>query len=131
MSDKTYVNVAPVAVKEVFDSKYKATAPKRLNAALANAINHSSKLTTKPPADKKAEGFYLDGSLTLKKTAKGIEAELKMVLADWPKKSIFSTASTKALVEDGDSDKDVDAALDALVDGVQAKVLKEFENRAK
>jgi hypothetical protein len=131
MADKTFVFVAPVAVKEVFDSKYKSTAPKRLNEALAKAINRSSKLTTKPPADKKAEGFYLDGSLTLKKTDKGIEAELKMVMADWPKKSIFATASTKASVEGGDSDKDVNALLDALVDGVQAKVLKEFENRVK
>jgi hypothetical protein len=130
MADKTYVCVEDVAVKEVFDSKYKSTAPKRLKEALVIAINRSSKLTTKPPADKKEEGFYLSGGLTLKKTDKGIEGELKMAMATWPKKSIFATATNKASVE-GDSDKDVEAVLEALADGVRAKVLKEFENRAK
>jgi hypothetical protein len=134
MSDKTYVCVPPVGVKETFDNKYKSTLPKMINAALAKAIDHSSKLTTKPPSDKKEEGFYLDGSLSLKRTAKGIEAELKMVMADWPKKSIFGTASSKAgtdVANPAKIDADVDAVIESLLDDVQAKVFKEFEKRAK
>jgi hypothetical protein len=59
MPDKTYVCVAPVVAKEAFDHKYKSTLPKVVNAAIAKAIDGSSKLTTKPPADKKAEAFIL------------------------------------------------------------------------
>jgi hypothetical protein len=134
MADKTYVCVVPVGVKEAFDNKYKSSLPKRMNAALSKAIDGSSKLTTRPPTDKKADGFYLDGSLSLRKTDKGIEAELKMVLADWPKKSIFGTASSKASTQVANPDridKDVDAVIDALLDDVQDKVIKEFEKRAK
>jgi hypothetical protein len=132
--NKKYVCIQNVGVKDAFDNKYKSTLPKIMTARIEKAINSSSKLTTKPPADKKAEGFYLDGSLSLRRTDKGIEAELKMALADWPKKSIFGVATSKASVEVGDPakiDKDVDAVIDALLDDVQAKVIKELEKRAK
>jgi hypothetical protein len=108
----------------VFDHKYKSTLPKVVNAAIANAIDGSSKLTTKPPADKKAEGFYLTVSLSLKKSDKGIEAELKMVLATWPQKSIFGMANSDARVavaNSGKIDKDVDDIIDALLDDVHDK----------
>ena len=134
MSDKTYVCVDPIAIKDTFDSKYKSTLPKRVTAAFEKAIDRSSKLTTKPPADKKAEGFYLTGTLSLKKTDKGIEAKLSMVLASWPKKSIFGTANSEASTEVANPakiDKDVDAVIDALLDDVLTKVVKEFEKRAK
>ena len=134
MADKMYVCVAPVGVS-AFDSKYKSSLPKVLNAAFAKAIDRSSRLTTKAPSDKKEEGFYLDGSVSLKKTAKGIAAELSMAMASWPGKSIFGTASSKASVEVDDpskiSDDDVDAAIQALLDDVQPKVIKELEKRAK
>jgi hypothetical protein len=61
MSDKTYVCVAPVVIKQAFDNKYKSTLPKRMGDSIAEAIDRSSKLTTEPPKDKKAEGFYLTG----------------------------------------------------------------------
>jgi hypothetical protein len=133
MADKTYVCVAPLGVKEAFDNKYKSSLPKVMNASFAKAIDRSSKLTTKAPSDKKAEGFYLDGSLSLKRTDKGIDAELKMAIADWPKKSIFATASSKAGAQVGNPDKidkDVDDVISALLDDVQSKVIKELEKRA-
>jgi hypothetical protein len=134
MPDKTYVCIVPVGVKDAFDNKYKSILPKRINEGLAKAVDRSSKLTTKPPADKKEEGFYLDGSLSLTRTDKGIEADLKMALASWPKKSIFGTASSKASTQVANPakiDNDVNDVIDALVDEVQAKVIKEFEKRAK
>jgi len=105
-----------------------------MTAELERAIDRSSKLTTEPPADKKAEGFYLTGSLSLKKTDKGIEAKLSMPLATWPKKSIFGVASSQAIVEvtnPAKIDKDVDAVVDALLDDARAQVIKALEKRAK
>jgi hypothetical protein len=134
MPDKTYVSVDPITIKETFDGKYKSTLPKRMTAAFEKAIDRSSKLTTKPPADKKAEGFCLTGSLSLKQIDKGIEAKLSMVLATWPKKSIFGSASSEASTEVANPDKvdrEVDAVIDALLDDAQPQVVKTFEKRAK
>lgn len=134
MADKTYVCVPPIEVKEIFDAKYKSTVPKRVNEALAQAINRSSKLTTKPPADKKAEGFYAAGDLWLRQTDKGIEAELSMVLADWPSKKMFSNKRSKAGPEvpnPAKIDQTVDEVVAAMLEHVQANVVKELEKRAK
>jgi hypothetical protein len=135
MAEKTYVEVATVNVKETFDNKFKAKLQKYLTEGIEEAVDKSSKLTTKPPKDKKAEGFYLAGSVSLKQTKKGIEAELSTALASWPGKSIFGTATSKASMEvddpDNVSDKDVEALLDALLSSFKAKVIKELEKQAK
>jgi hypothetical protein len=137
MADKTYVDVDTIDVKDpksAFDGKYKSGLPKRMNAVFEKAINRSSKLTTKPPSDKKAEGFYLTGTLTLMKTDKSIEAKLSMVLATWPKKSMFGAANSEASTEVSNPDKidkDVDAVIDALLDDAQTQVVKAFEKKAK
>src|SRR5262245_4892718 len=134
MADKSYVCIAPVVVKETFDAKYKTTLPKVIKDALTAAVNRSSKLTTKPPADKNAEGFYVGGDLWLTKTDKGVEAELKVVLADWPKKKMFGNKGSKASTEvtnPAKIDQKVDEVIAAIVEHVQANVVKDFENRAK
>jgi hypothetical protein len=134
MPDKTYVNVDTIAVKDIFDSRYKSTLPRRIGTAFEKAIDRSSKLTTKPPADKKAEGFYLTGTVSLTKTDKGIEAKLSMVLATWPKKSMFAMPNFEASTEVANPakiDKDVDAVIDALLDDAQTQVIKLLEKRAK
>src|SRR5437868_6815742 len=99
---KKYVCVATFGVKEAFDNKYKSTLPKVMKAAAEKAINASSKLTTKPPADKTEEGFYVDGnlnSLTKTDNGKAIRLQAKVIaqLATWPKKSMFGfpNAGTK------------------------------------
>src|SRR5262245_15003350 len=99
MPDKMYVKVDPIAIKDTFDNKYKSSVPKRITEAFETAIDRSSKLTTDPPKDKKTEGLFLTGSLSLKKTDDGIEAKLSMVLATWPKKSMFATANSSAATE--------------------------------
>ncbi len=134
MADKTYVCIAPVGVKEAFDSKYKSTLPKRIGDAIGDAIDHSPKLTTKPPKDKKAEGFYVAGDFWLRKTDKGIEAELKTVLADWPSKKMFGSKGSKASTEVPNLakiDQKVNEVVDAVLEHVQANVVKEFEKRVK
>jgi hypothetical protein len=134
MVDKTYVCVAPVAITDIFDSKYKSTLPKLIRDGLAHAIERSSTLTTKPPADKNTEGFYVGGEVSLTKTAQGVGAELSVVLADWPKKKMFSSKDSKANTEVSNPakiDQRVNEVLAAVLEHVQAKVVKELEKRAK
>ena len=134
MADKTYVCVAAVEVKEVFDNKYKATLPKLIREALVKAVDRSSKLTTKPPADKNAQGFYAAGVLWLRRTTKGVEAEIDVVLADWPKKNMFGSKNSKAPVAVPNPDKidqKVDEVVEAVVEHIQENVVKGLEGRAK
>src|SRR5207248_1327729 len=114
--------------KEVFDSKYKSTLPKLIKDGLANAIDHSSKLTTKPPADKNAEGFYVGGDLWLTKTDKGVGAELSVVLADWPKKKMFGSKDSKAstdVTNPAKIDQKVNEVIAAVLEHAQENVVKE------
>jgi hypothetical protein len=130
MAGKTYVCVAPIKVAAAFDSKYKSPLAKRMTAAFEKAIKSSSKLTT----TKKAQGFYLTGSLSLKKTGKKIEAKLSMVLATWPEKSMFAMPNFEASTEVADPakiDKDVDAVIDALLGDARVQVIKLLEERAR
>src|ERR1041384_284042 len=131
---KKYVNVGNFAVKDAFDNKYKSSLPKVMKAATEKAVNASSKLTAKPPSDKNTEGFYVDGTLTsLTKTAKGsmcvVEGEIKMLLATWPKKSMFAFPSASAKIEAGTSDKIDDVVSDlakALVEAGLDKAIPEL-----
>jgi hypothetical protein len=134
MADKTYVNVPDVAVKESFDNKYKSTLADRAHAALAEAINRSSKLTTKAPADKKALGFYVAGVMWLRKTDKGVEAEMNVVLADWPKKKMLASKNSKAgtdVTNPAKIDKKVDEVIAVVLERMQATVVKDLEGRGK
>ena|ERR1043166_6920877 len=135
---KKYVCVANFGVKEAFDNKYKSSLPKVMKAAAEKAINASSKLTTKPPADKKEEGFYLDGSLSsLSKTASGnainLEAKIMAALATWPKKAMFAFPSAESELQGADQkklDRDVEDLIKGLMDGVMETAIKELEKRA-
>ena len=133
MPDKSYVQVANIGVKEAFDNKYKSSLSGRIKEELTDAVNGSSKLTTKQPAKKDAEGVYLDGALSLKRTDKGLEAELNLQLATWPKKAIFGMAKSKAAVpvsNEARLDRDVNDLVDAVLEDASKKALKEFEKRA-
>ena len=105
-----------------------------MTAAIEKAIDRTSKHTTKPLADKKAEGFYLTGSLSLKKTDQGINAKLSMAFANWTKKSMFVMPNFEASTRVGNPakiDNDADAVIDALVDNAQTEVVKVLEKRVK
>lgn len=139
-ADKVYVHVANIGVGKAFDSKYKTSLPKVMKAAAEKAINKSSKLTTKPSKDKKAKAFYLDGSLSkLDKVTKGkkeiLEGEMKLALADFPKKSMWGFASGSAKLPDPNPkklDKDVEWLVAEIVAAVMKKdVIKAFEAKLK
>jgi hypothetical protein len=135
--EKTYVKVATFAVTKPFDAKYASSLPKVMLKVAETAIDKSRKLSS-TPTDKKAGGFYLDGTLTsLQKSTKGAEtmlsAEISLQLADWPKKSMFGFASASAKMPAGNPNKlddDVEYLVKDLVKSVMSdKVIKEFEKR--
>jgi len=135
---KKYVCVSNFGVKDAFDNKYKSSLPKVMKAAAEKAINASSKLTTKPPADKTEEGFYVDGNLnSLTKTENGkmigLQAKVMAQLATWPKKSMFAFPSAGAKIDGADEkkmDRDVEDLVTSLIEGVMETAIKELEKRA-
>ena len=139
-SSKTYVHVARFGVKDAFDSKYASKLPKLMKTCVERAINGSSKLTTKKPRDRKAPGFYVDGSLVkLERIGSGakttIRASLRLALATWPKKSMFAFPSGSAKLTIGET-KRLEAEIEYLVGQMldallQSKVVKVLEKRSK
>ncbi len=130
---KTCVVINPINAKEVFDKKYQASLPKLIKESFEAAINKSAALTTKPSSDKKAPTLSLDGTLTLKKSKKGIEGKLSIVMAK--DRSIFGSANSEGAIELDDPDKvsesDVNDLVKAFLKDVQPKVIKELEKKAK
>ena len=134
MADKRYVNIPAVATKETFDNKYKSIWPKKVQAALVAAINGSSKLTTEPPEDKKAPGFYAAGQVALRKTDKGVEAEVQVVLADWPGKKMFRTEISKAdtpVPNPAKIDQKVTDIMEGILENIPKNVVKTLEGKVK
>ena len=126
MADKTYVEIAPVTIKEIYDSNCKSAVAKQIDESFTKAIDKSSKLTTKT---KSKEGYFLSAAISIKQTKKGLEASLNMAIATLPGKSIKATASSNASVEvDGDPSRDdLEALVDALLENVQSKTIKLLE----
>jgi hypothetical protein len=122
MADKTYVCVAKMGVTNAFDNKYKTSLPNSMKATVEKAINSSRSFTTKPPTDKNATGFYMDGNLvSLDKTEKGqaitLSAQMSMQLAEWPKKSMFGFLKGEGKIPNANP-KDLDGDVRALVESV-------------
>ena len=122
MADKTYVEVAKVNVKEIFDNKFKSKVQTDLTDGMNDAVDKSSKLTTKEPKDKKTEGFYIAGSVAVTLENGVLAFKLNTALASWPGKSIFGNATTSY----GESIDDPDNVTDKDIDTVLAKLLKKF-----
>jgi hypothetical protein len=135
MADKTYVNVATTTVKDVFDPKYKSSLPKTITESISKAIDRSAKFTTKPPSDKKAGGFFVTASVSLKNTGKQLQATISVPYTTWPGKSILGTVSEEADMDLDDPDKvsddDVDAVIQAVLKDAQADLLKALEKQLK
>ena len=94
----------------------------------------------KKSKDKKAKAFYLDGNLfKLDKVTKGnketIEGEIKLQLADFPKKSMWGFASSSGKLPDPNPrriDKDVEWLVAEIVEtAVKKDVVKAFEAKIK
>jgi hypothetical protein len=133
MANQVYVEVAHFTVKDTFDNNYKSTLPKVMAAAAEKAIKRSSKLTTKRPSDKSAEGFSLGGALSLKKTATGATGKIMMQLNHWPKNSLFAMPQGGGTADAGsDLDEAIKDLVETIVDDVVMKqVIKVLENQAK
>jgi len=134
----TYVHVAKFSVSKIFDEQYKAKLPELMRKTAAKQVEKSKLLTIKPPKDKKAPGFYLDGSLKLAMGEKGgkvlLAGEVKLVMATWPKKSMFAfpTGTAKIVANPDDLEGDIRALVDALMTSVvKDQAVKEFEKRSK
>lgn len=137
-TELTHVHVAKFSVSKIFDDKYKAKLPELMRKTAAKHLEKSKLLTVKPPKDKKAPGFYLDGSLKVamgEKAGKTLLAgEVKLVMATWPKKSMFAfpSGTAKIVANPNDLEGDIRALVEALVTSVvKDQAVKEFEKRSK
>lgn len=127
MADKTYVCVSKIGVGNAFDNKYKTSLPPVIKATVEKAINASSSFTTKPPSDKSATGFLIDGNLTTltrkdSGAAIALKAEMSMQLAEWPKKSMFGFLKGNGAIPNS-SEKDLDGDVVELVKSVLQDLL--------
>jgi hypothetical protein len=131
MPGDKYVEVDHISVPKTFDNKYKTTLPKKMEKALKEAVDHSSKLTTTAPSGKDAKGLSVMGSLTVSQGDKGVLAEIEWVLSYWPANSIFAKAHTKTpwldVRKPEKIDNDVDDAIDALIKDFATKIVKVLE----
>jgi hypothetical protein len=121
---KIYVNVQKLAVKDVFDAKYKNSLPAIMQKAAEKAVKSSSKLTLDEPKDKNAKGYSLDGSLVSlgpDKSGKKLAGEVLMSLSTWPGRSIKAMPTGKASIAIDDPGKidpgDVTALAEACIEG--------------
>jgi len=136
MADKKYVYVETVSVTKIFDSKYKSKLQACIKNMMEKAINASSKLTTKPPADKKAGGYYASLNLVaLEKEQKGnkinLNAEISKFIGTWPDKRLLTAkSSSSATLEGADPnklDKEVERAVGDLMEAVADTVVNFLE----
>jgi hypothetical protein len=131
MPDKTYVELDHIGVAKTFDNRYKTTLVKKMSDAIEDAIDSSPKLTTTKPPDKEPKGLSINGSLTISKSDKGVQAEIEWTLSYWPKTSIFGHAHSKTpwveMRKPEKIDNDVEDAIDALVADFKNKIVKVLE----
>ena len=122
---KIYVQVNKFAVKDIFDSKYKAKAITVMQKAAESAIK--GKLTTDTPKEKGAKGWTLDGSLVSlapDKAGKKLEAKVSMSISTWPGKSLKSMPSGTAVLPIDGADKIVAGDVEAVAEGAVVSAMK-------
>jgi len=131
---KTYVDVEKLAVKDVFDSKYKNSLPPIIQKVAEGAVKSSSKLTLDQPKDKGAKGYTLDGSIVSlgpDKSGKQLQGECSLVISTWPGKAIKAMPSGKAGIAIADpakiDDADVQAVAKAVVGSAMDAATKYME----
>ena len=133
---KTYVNIEKLAVKDVFDSKYKTSLLPIIQKAAEKAVK-ASKLTTDEPEEKGAKGYTLDGtivSLGPDKSGKNLKGECSLVISTWPGKSVKAMPSGNAAIGIDDPAKidagDVEAVAEAAVKSAMESATKYMEKNA-
>ena len=124
MGQKTPVKVNSVVVAETVDPKYKTSLPTKWKPKIQEAM---SKLETDPPPGTKLEPFSVEVSISLKRTDKGVKADIKFALSAGDKmfRSVTGTAMTDSSQPGKIGDDDVDAvigpALKKAVDGAMSE----------
>jgi hypothetical protein len=130
MGQKTPVKVSKVVVTETVDPKYKTSLPGKLKPKLEAAL---SKLETEPPPGKNLEPFSVEVSVSLKKTDKGVKAEIKLALTYGDKmfRSVTGTAATESTKPGTIGEDDVDAVIGPAMKNAVDGALSEFKKKAK
>ena len=123
---KTYVEVRKMAVKDVFDDKYKSSIPAILKKVAEKAIKGDGKLTLDAPKDKGAKGWTLDGTLVSlgpDKAGKKLAGEVSLVISTWPGKSIKAMPGGKAAIGIDGPDKIAAGDVQALVEALMSSAM--------
>ena len=133
---KTYVQVNKFAVKDIFDSKYKAKAITVMQNTAESAIN-KGRLTTDAPKDKGAKGWSLAGSLVSlapDKAGRKLEAKVSLSISVWQGKSVKATPAGIAVRPISGADKidsgDVEAVAEGAVESAMKSATKYMESTA-
>lgn len=150
--DKVYVHVGKFGVKKIDDSipaqdKVKKVAVAAMLKATTKALEKSALLTTKPPKEKDAKAFYVDGSvvalgLVEKGGQKIMVCKVSFDAGDWNLKSkkgtmnMFPSGGGKLPVDAPDDAGRVAGDVAFLLDSVTSDVitkqlLKPLETKAK
>ena len=108
MAAQTYVEIAKSAVKDIFDSKFKANAVKAMGSAAEASVDKNGKLTRTKPKEKGAKGWSVDCSLESMapdKAGKLLEGKVSMFVSTWPNKVVKAMPSAKAVIPIRSADK--------------------------
>jgi hypothetical protein len=134
---KNYVDLGPMSViqSNVPEAYWgMASLMRETSEAL---INQAEGFTTKKPAGK-YRGFHLDGTLeSLTITSKGndttVKGHIKMLVADYPKKTMFGFPTGSAKVTGSSSANSVrdsvSACVQSIVEGLVAKSIQAMRDR--
>ena len=94
---KVQVTIPDFAVKDIFDSKFKAAAVEAMGKAAAAAVKGKFEVGT----DKKAKGWCLNGSLVSMKEDKGsMKADVSVAIGAMPGNAIKSIAKGSLTFKD-------------------------------
>ena len=134
MANETYVEISRSAVKDIFESRFKANATKAMDKAAEAAVKKAGKLTLDKPKDKGTRGWSVDGSLESMapdKAGKLLEGKVSMFISTWPGKSVKAMPSASASITIKGADKvtaaDVEDLASALAESAMRTAVRFME----
>jgi len=134
MANETYVEITRSAVKDIFESSFKANATKAMDKAAEAAVKKAGKLTLDKPKDKGTKGWSVDGSLESMapdKAGKLLEGKVSMFVSTWPGKSVKAMPSASASITIKGADKvtaaDVEDLAGALAESAMRTAVRFME----
>jgi hypothetical protein len=134
MANETYVEITKSAVKDIFESRFKANAIKAMDKAAEAAVKRAGKLTLDKPRDKGTKGWSVDGSLESMapdKAGKMLAGKVSMFVSTWPSKSVKAMPSASASITIRGADQvtaaDVEDLASALAESAMRTAVKFME----